>query len=68
MEKTMEELKPCPFCGGTELIHAVNGVYCKNFECEGNVDFGHFCGRNEEENQTCKDTVAKAWNNRVITT
>lgn len=38
------ELLPCPFCGGGDLTHAQNGVWCDNSGCEGNVDFGHFCG------------------------
>ena len=59
------ELKPCPFCGGTDLLHADYGVYCKNFNCEGNVDFGHFCGGDEKESIECKKAVAAAWNKRA---
>jgi len=59
------KLKPCPFCGGSELLHADSGVWCKNFECEASVDFGHFVGGNEEESRICKETVAKAWNRRA---
>ena len=60
-----EELKPCPFCGGTDLTHEQNGVYCNNLDCGGNIDFGHFCGGTPKEEQHCLDSVAESWNARA---
>ena len=61
----MEDLKPCPFCGGENLKHADFGVFCMNTKCEAGIDFGHFFGSNEEESKCCKKAVAKAWNTRA---
>lgn len=60
---TSEALEPCPFCGGTDLDHAQNGVWCKN--CDASVDLGHFCGSTSEETKQCFDTSRKAWNTRT---
>ena len=61
----MSDLKPCPFCGGTNLKHLDCGVFCMNTKCEGGVDFGHFLGGDDNESARCKRVVAEAWNQRV---
>ena len=60
----MNDLKPCPFCGGTDIGISDNCVWCKNFNCEGNIDFGHFLGANDKESKLCREAVAEAWNKR----
>ncbi len=40
-----DELKPCPFCGGTDLdTRYENSVSCKNLDCGGEINLGHHCG------------------------
>ena len=36
----MEDIKPCPFCGGIDLVHERQGpsahyIYCDGCRCEG---------------------------------
>ena len=59
----MEELKPCPFCGGEAVLethcinrHIASTVYCGNKDC--------IChGVNQVF--TSENGAARAWNNRV---
>lgn len=55
----MNDLKPCPFCGGTDIDGTWdNGVFCENINCEGQIDFGHWTG------EGAKEAVHEAWNTR----
>ena len=58
---TMElKLRPCPFCGGTDLdTRYENSVMCKNIECGGEINFGHWVGPG------AKERVWEAWNRRA---
>ncbi|VAW80471.1 hypothetical protein MNBD_GAMMA12-3939 [hydrothermal vent metagenome] len=57
-----EKVKPCPFCGGTDLHIIENYVGCENADCTGNVDFGD---HTEILNSNAAIHFAiKAWNRR----
>ena len=70
----MEELKPCPFCGGKAVIKAVNKSYgftiwCQCKECSAKTE-GYCPDINNEDNslesiEKCKNKAAKAWNRRM---
>ncbi len=60
-----KDLKPCPFCGGTNLKVWDNCVCCMDWPCGGNIDFGHFIGYDKKSSKECQDAVSKAWNTRV---
>jgi hypothetical protein len=54
--KTVNELKPCPMCGGNAKIMRAGTVFhaiCENGECGVKMDFWR-----------SKEAVAKAWNHR----
>lgn len=57
----MEELKPCPFCGGTDLrLESFSGwgidiIVC--YDCL--ATFSH-------QEITCEEDLIKAWNRRVM--
>ena len=48
--KMIEELKPCPFCGSTNIALRFESVVCR--ECDGNIH-----SFNQEQ-------AIKAWNTR----
>lgn len=59
----IEELKPCPFCGGEpgyrdDTISRMATIYCRACPCEMNMFYG-----------TCRDRlseyVVEAWNRRT---
>lgn len=61
----MEQLKPCPFCGGEAVIHVENGVMVTCTECECRtitVMDGIFAGR--YTNTAVKNSICR-WNRRV---
>lgn len=55
----MEELKPCPFCGGEAELWAsedgIYGVWCSNPDCYMDVD---------TRDRTSKEAAIEAWNTR----
>lgn len=53
-----EELKPCPFCGGTELkiANEPNQVWCLNSKCH---------NRGPKINNATKEKAIAAWNRRA---
>lgn len=55
----MEELKPCPFCGGRGIVEMDECWYWEYRACCSNctVDLGHF--------ETKEEAIAK-WNRRVV--
>lgn len=60
----MEELKPCPFCGGEALINTVSNIYLEMYSvsCSGEKDSGCRCLTNQWEE--AKEEAIKAWNTR----
>ena len=69
-----EELKPCPFCGGTGTIKAVNKnygftIWCQCKKC--NARTNGYCPSTNNEDETiesienCKNRAVEAWNRRA---
>lgn len=61
----MEELKPCPFCGGKAVVHVSDGVYVICTECECRTmslcdgrENGRYAGRSVKR-------VIEKWNKRI---
>lgn len=58
-----EELKPCPFCGGTDIGHSPGSIIaCMNNNCGGNVDIGPPWGGPKEDGIAF---LIAAWNTRT---
>ena len=61
------ELKPCPFCGGTNIVYTdkaddknnTHCVYC--YDCGGGTATFSGCSSHE----TLKNVAIKAWNRRA---
>lgn len=64
----MEELKPCPFCGGkAKLLEGDwssndHGIYCQG--CSLTVDPSEMLPEDETEGLTSKEIATKVWNRR----
>lgn len=64
----MNELKPCPFCGGkVQLVHDMEtlettGVYCLG--CKGMARWPGIIMRDDESYGEHKEKIVKAWNRR----
>ena len=58
--KTMTELKPCPFCGGTAIInypaHNIAEVLCSRWSCRASISMG---------GERSLDKVIERWNRRA---
>lgn len=63
-DAAMEELKPCPFCGGAISIGEASafGVTLNGFECGGCDQSSGFCSVFEPEHRR---TAIAAWNRRA---
>lgn len=59
MTEPEAKMLPCPFCGGANLHTQENGIWCKNKDCAGGIDFGHWTGDGAYE------AVVDAWNRRA---
>lgn len=71
----MEELKPCPFCGGKGKIKAASKerigftIWCECENCYAQA--GGYCPNMEKEDTTiesidsCRKKAVEAWNRRV---
>ena len=72
----MSELKPCPFCGGSDVRYSIKTVgvgyhaafYCNYCHCygPGYIARGPFENRNEiERNEHTKRWARNLWNKRA---
>lgn len=74
----MPELKPCPFCGGTNLKINIERTYeyvgetrcsaivkCVNCRAKGPVVRINMKYGQPHEREICEETAAEAWNRRV---
>lgn len=60
------ELKCCPHCGEPGKVYGSNFVGCSDNQCGAGVDFGHWCGTNEDGREAV-EFVIDQWNKRVTT-
>ena len=66
----MAELKPCPFCGSTDIRRSITTSYCEIecHYCKATIGRGLFCGKydclEDAENDFGKE-ANKAWNTRT---
>lgn len=66
----MAELKPCPFCGGKNIVFFNNGdnayCYCEDCGTEGPWFWANNKNPwNEDPTETLEEFAIKAWNRRV---
>jgi Lar family restriction alleviation protein len=63
----MEELKPCPFCGGVAIIAGDTRAYIKCSTCGvRGMSFKHYRG-DANSRATAITLATKAWNQRTET-
>jgi len=51
-----EELKPCPFCGGDDLLIYTNEIWCK--KCDAGIHGGDYGEKTQQ-------IVIEQWNTRT---
>lgn len=58
------KIKPCPRCGedGVIIRGYESTVYCDSGDCEINMDFGHWCGTQDDKDAI--HFVIENWNER----
>ncbi len=68
----MDELKPCPFCGGeAELLRDGNGtwggykIYCNGEYCTAMMSSFTFREGDKEAEEVDRKTIIEAWNRRA---
>lgn len=61
-----ETLKPCPFCGGTNISILSNGIGDFYAICDGDDEDEAFCGaRTSDRGCETPEGAARRWNRRV---
>ena len=75
--KTMAEIKPCPFCGGTDIRFSARtttinykrayhfAMYCNSCNCYGARVLWKHDGKNIDRSEEFMQRAAEAWNRRV---